>query len=219
MIEQIEKQIESILLNEQKNVLNELDLDLRKHLDFFKIGDAGDERQFSPKAAGSLNYKKFICKYLSLSKDAVNTDQMRAELDKFPPKAQEKILDLYFKLSDNEELAKKYCLGAKKEISRGETTLVRMKAQAERDKENLLTLAANEPKALLSGISRELVQLGFKRDELIKAIKYVLPLEVWRMATQQYSSQKALGGRRRALPPGQLAESQIKRFKKLSGII
>lgn len=218
MIAEMEKEIDSIILNESLDLLSELDLDLRKHLDFFKIGDVGSEPT-GEKRPSLLNYKQFICKYLSLSKDKVDTDKMRAELERFPPNAQEKILNLYMRLSDDDEKAREYCLGAKKEIQNKQTGLVSMKKQAEQDREKLIALAKEDPKALLTGIGRQLAILGVEENEIEKAMNYVLPPDVWRMATQMYTKQKRLGSGAKALPAAQLAESQKKRFKKLAGII
>jgi len=218
MILETEKEIDSIILNESLELLSELDLDLRKHLDFFRIGDA-DSQPTRKKQPSLLNYKQFICKYLSLSKGQVDTDKMKAELERFPPNAQEKILNLYMRLSDDDEKAREYCLGVKREIQNKQTALAAMKKQAEQDKENLIALAKEEPRALLTGIGRQLATLGVERGQLQQAIQDVLPPEVWRIATQFYTSQKRLGPRARALPAAQLAESQKKRFKKLAGII
>ena len=218
MIAEMEKEIDSIILNESLDLLSELNLDLRKHLDFFRIGDAGS-KPTGEKRPSLLDYKQFICKYLSLSKDKVDTDKMRAELERFPPNAQEKILNLYMRLSDDDEKAREYCLGAKKEIQNKQTALAAMKKQAEQDKEKLIALAKEEPRALLTGIGRQLATLGVERGQLQQVIQDVLPPEVWRIATQFYTSQKRLGPRARALPAAQLAESQKKRFKKLAGII
>ena len=218
MILETEKEIDSIILNESLELLSELDLDLRKHLDFFRIGDA-DSQPTRKKQPSLLNYKQFICKYLSLSKGQVDTDKMKAELERFPPNAQEKILNLYMRLSGDDERAREYCLGAKKEIQSKQTALAAMKKQAEQDKEKLIALAKEEPRALLTGIGRQLATLGVERGQLQQVIQDVLPPEVWRIATQFYTSQKRLGPRARALPAAQLAESQKKRFKKLAGII
>jgi len=218
MIAEMEKEIDSIILNESLELLSELDLDLRKHLDFFRIGDA-DSQPTRKKQPSLLSYKQFICKYLSLSKGQVDTDKMKAELERFPPNAQEKILNLYMRLSDDDEKAREYCLGVKREIQNKQTALAAMKKQAEQDKENLIALAKEEPRALLTGIGRQLATLGVERGQLQQAIQDVLPPEVWRIATQFYTSQKRLGPRARALPAAQLAESQKKRFKKLAGII
>ena len=221
MIAEMEKEIDSIILNESLDLLSELNLDLRKHLDFFRIGDAGS-KPTGEKRPSLLDYKQFICKYLSLSKDKVDTDKMRAELERFPPNAQEKILNLYMRLSDDDEKAREYCLGVKKEIQNKQTALDLMKTKAaQRNETELIALARNNPKGMWKGISAELFKIGVEENEIEKEMSYVLPPDVWAALVKSYSEQepKKLGSGAKALPAAQLAESQKKRFKKLAGII